>query len=212
MRLFVAPILGLVVALSLFVFSNSLISDEHLRQLKGEEGFQLEFIRAVPAERVLIKERQLPAKQPPPKTPPPVDRVQSVPAARIASLPVQIDMPDIEVPVISGMGPYLGTYTEAAPGIPMYDGDLIPLVQVRPRYPRHAEYKGIEGWVNVEFTIAPDGTVGDPVVIASEPPAVFDNSAINAIMRWKFKPRIVNGQPVPSRGQQLISFGIIERS
>lgn len=210
MRLVIAPLLGALLALALFAFSNSLISDEHLQQLGRGETTRLEFIRTLPEERVFRKERRLPQKQPPPKAPPPVDRIRSVPTTDAARLPVQIEMPEIDIPVAGGMGPYLGSYTAAAPGIPMYDGDLIPLVQVSPRYPRQAAHKGIEGWVNVEFTIAPDGTVEDPVVIAAVPPGVFNNSAVNAIVRWKFKPRVVDGRPVASRGRQRITFEIVD--
>ncbi|MDH3590193.1 MAG: energy transducer TonB [Gammaproteobacteria bacterium] len=212
MRLILAPFLGLVVALGLFLFSHSLISDSHLDTLAPEDIVMLEFIRPTPDEKVFMKERQLPDKAPPPKRPPRLARINSTPAARVAQLPVNIDIPNIEVPVATGFGPYLGTYSEGAVGAPVFDGDLIPLVQVSPRYPRIAEHKGIEGWVDVEFTIRADGTVSDPVVVAAEPPMVFERSAMNAIVRWKFKPRVVDGTPVESRGRQLISFDLIERS
>ncbi|MBT8137598.1 MAG: energy transducer TonB [Gammaproteobacteria bacterium] len=210
MRLVIAPVLGALLALALFAFSNALISDAHLQQLDRGETTRLEFIRALPEERVFTKKRQLPQKQPPPKAPPAVDRIRSAPTTNVAQLPVQIEMPEINIPVAGGVGPYLGSYTEATPGIPLYDGDLVPLVQVSPRYPRHAAHRGVEGWVNVEFTIAADGTVEDPVVLAAEPPNVFNNSAINAIVRWKFKPRVVDGKPVASRGRQRITFEIVE--
>lgn len=212
MRVLVALLFGLLVALGLFLFSSALISDEHLQKARADDPVRLEFIRTVPEEREFLKERELPRKQPPPNAPPPVNRIESVPAAQVAALPVRIEIPDIAVPVVTGFGPYLGTYTPPEPGTPTVDGDLIPLVQVSPRYPRHAQFNGIEGWVNVEFTIAPDGTVSDPIVIAAEPPQIFNRSAVNAIVRWKFKPRVVDGEPVASRGQQLISFDLIERS
>ena len=42
------------------------------------------------------------------------------------------------------------------------EGDIIPIVVIRPMYPRDAAMKGQEGWVKVEFTITAIGTVKDP--------------------------------------------------
>jgi protein TonB len=50
--------------------------------------------------------------------------------------------------------------------------------------------------VEVEFTITEFGTVEDPRVLASSPKGVFENSALRAIVRWKFKPKVENGVPV----------------
>ena len=78
----------------------------------------------------------------------------------------RIDMPQINLGISSGQGPYLGNWTA---GDRSAEGDIIPIVQIAPQYPRDAAIKGIEGWVEIEFTIEPDGTVSDPKVIASEP-------------------------------------------
>ncbi len=41
------------------------------------------------------------------------------------------------------------------------DRDVIPLVRINPEYPNRARERGIEGWVQVQFTITPAGTVAD---------------------------------------------------
>jgi protein TonB len=89
------------------------------------------------------------------------------------------------------------------------DIELIPLVRVPPRYPRRAARRQVEGFVNVEFTIAKDGSVQDPVIIASAPSQVFDKAALQAILQWKFKPRTRAGKPVASRASQRIDFALI---
>ena len=76
------------------------------------------------------------------------------------------------------------------------DGELIPLVRIAPQYPRNAARDGIEGWVKMEFTINKAGTVSDPKVLESKPRRVFDRAARRAILKWKFKPRVVDGKPV----------------
>ena len=84
---------------------------------------------------------------------------------------------------------------------------VVPVVQVPPHYPSRATRLNIEGSVTVEFTITPDGSVTDPMVVESDPPSVFDKSALQAIVQWKFEPRVENGQAVESRAQQRIEFG-----
>ncbi len=85
--------------------------------------------------------------------------------------------------------------------------EIAPLVQVPPRYPRRAARLQIEGFVRLEFTITRDGNVVEPVVVESEPPNVFDEAALQAIIQWKFEPRVENGRVVESRAQQRIEFG-----
>ena len=86
--------------------------------------------------------------------------------------------------------------------------EMVPLVQVPPRYPRRAARLQIEGFVMIEFTITPDGNVVEPVVVESEPSNVFDRVALEAIVQWKFEPRVERGQAVESRAKQRIEFGL----
>ena len=65
---------------------------------------------------------------------------------------------------------------------------------------------GTEGWVKLEFTITETGTVKDPRVIDSQPPRIFNREAIRAILKWKFKPRVVDGVAVERRATQTIDF------
>jgi protein TonB len=86
------------------------------------------------------------------------------------------------------------------------EGDIIPIVRIEPQYPRDALLKGLEGWVRVRFTILPDGSVADPSVVDAQPPRVFNREAVRAILRWKFKPRIMDGQAVSREAEQTIEF------
>ena len=83
---------------------------------------------------------------------------------------------------------------------------MIPIVRIDPQWPREALIEGTEGWVEVEFTILPDGSVEDPIVTDSEPRGLFDRNALRAILRWKFKPRVVDGEAVSRRAEQRIDF------
>ncbi len=73
------------------------------------------------------------------------------------------------------------------------DGEYLPLVRMEPQYPRRAQERGIEGWVTVEFTVTEDGTVADPFVLEAEPENIFNRAALKAVLRFKYKPKVVNG-------------------
>ena len=90
------------------------------------------------------------------------------------------------------------------------EGDIIPVVVIRPMYPREAAISGTQGWVKVEFIITEDCTVKDPRVIDAKPPIVFNREAIRAILKWKFKPRVVDGIAVERRATQVIDFTLDE--
>ena len=82
------------------------------------------------------------------------------------------------------------------------DRDVIPLVRVNPDYPQRALTRGLEGWVQVQFTITPAGSVKDAVVVDAQPNDVFDDAALKAIARWRYNPKVENGAPVERVGVQ----------
>jgi protein TonB len=84
------------------------------------------------------------------------------------------------------------------------DTDVIPLVRIAPEYPRRALRRGIEGWVQVQFTITPTGAVTDPKVVAADPPELFDEAAIRSILRWRYNPKIEDGVAVERVGVQTV--------
>jgi protein TonB len=73
-------------------------------------------------------------------------------------------------------------------------------VRVDPEYPPRARQQGIEGYVDVLFTISPVGTVQDAEVVRSKPSLVFDRTALRAIRKWKYNPKIDNGIAVARSG------------
>jgi protein TonB len=75
------------------------------------------------------------------------------------------------------------------------EGDYLPIVRVAPVYPARALSRGIEGYVDMGFTVTTTGTVRDPVVLFSTS-SLFDRAATRAVLKFKYKPRVVDGQPV----------------
>lgn len=91
------------------------------------------------------------------------------------------------------------------------DGEYLPIVKVAPVYPRRAAERGIEGSVLLEFTVTELGTVEDIVVIEANPPGYFERAATNAASKFKYKPKVVNGEPIPVAGvQNLITFELAD--
>lgn len=89
------------------------------------------------------------------------------------------------------------------------DGEYLPIVKVQPQYPSRALSRGIEGYVIVEFTVTTNGSVKDPVVVESEPSSIFDSAAMKAALKFKYKPRVIDGEPVEVPGvRNKITFAI----
>ena len=205
MRLALSLVGGVIAAIALFVLMNSLVAAKGATINKGEQGAIVDFVRLSEEQRVQKKERKKPKKPPPPKKRPPPPKMTVQKTDKPPPQNLNIVTPNIKVPVASGGGPYLGGWSA---GDPAAEGDVIPIVRIAPQYPREAALKGTEGWVKVQFTINEDGTVSNPSVIEAQPRRTFNREAIRAILRWKFKPRIVDGVAVKREASQIIEFNL----
>ncbi len=74
--------------------------------------------------------------------------------------------------------------------------ELIPMRHITPAYPETAREQGIEGFVELSFTVTAEGSVSNIAVVNSEPAGVFDSEAISAATRLRFEPRIVLDEPI----------------
>jgi protein TonB len=95
-------------------------------------------------------------------------------------------------------------------GMNVAEGDYLPIVRVAPIYPARALSRGIEGYVDMSFTVTTAGTVKDPVVDYSTS-SLFERAASQAVLKFKYKPRVVDGVPVEVPGVKTrISFQLEE--
>ena len=85
---------------------------------------------------------------------------------------------------------------------------LTVLKSVQPTYPMRAVAGKIEGWVDVEFTVAETGKVKDVSVRAASIPGVFEDAAVKAVSQWRYKPMLRDSQPVPVRSQIRVRFSL----
>jgi protein TonB len=123
------------------------------------------------------------------------------------NLPKASGMAGSNVIQVSAPEPAMDTRVKLAggPGVggAVADAGVVPLVRIQPMYPRSAAEKKIEGWVLLEFTISKKGTVKNARVIDARPKGVFDRSALSAIRKWKYKPKIKDGVAVQTYGVQV---------
>ena len=137
--------------------------------------------------------------QKPPETPPevpPQDMDSIDPNAPTVNIPPPSVSAEVDV---SGPG-----------GMNIAEGDYLPIVRVAPVYPARALSRGIEGYVDMSFTVTTTGTVKDPVVVFSTS-SLFERAAIRAVLKFKYKPRVVDGVPVEVPNVKTrISFQIEE--
>jgi protein TonB len=91
------------------------------------------------------------------------------------------------------------------------DTDVIPLVRIPPEYPPRALSRGLEGWVQIQFTITETGAVTDAKVIDAQPKNIFDEAALRSISRWRYNPKVENGVAVKRVGVQTIIRFVLEK-
>lgn len=97
--------------------------------------------------------------------------------------------------------------------IGMADNIMIPLIRTTANYPQRALARGIEGFVELSFTVNALGDVEDPVVTFSEPEGVFDRAALQSIRRWKYSAAVKNGEAIPTYDvRQRIVFEMDRRN
>ncbi|AOS95937.1 transport protein TonB [Microbulbifer aggregans] len=94
------------------------------------------------------------------------------------------------------------------------EGDYLPIVKVAPQYPRRALQRGIEGYAIVEYTVTKNGSVRDARVVEAftsdgRPTTIFNSAAIKSALKYKYKPRVVDGEPIEVPGVKTkISFNL----
>lgn len=183
-------VLGGVASLALMYLMQSLIHSDDSGLGDAPKGRLIDFVRLTEDVDVLAKERKPPQpEEEPPEPPPPVVVVN------VESVGVDISL-NMNTGISIGLGAGFAN-----------DGDYLPIVKVAPIYPKRAQTRGIEGYVLLEFRVTNTGTVRDPVVIESQPTGIFDRAAVRAALKFKYKPKVVNGEAVEVAGvRNLITF------
>jgi protein TonB len=87
-------------------------------------------------------------------------------------------------------------------GMSSGDGEYLPIVKVAPIYPRRAQTRGITGYCIVEYTVTKSGSIREPLAVDCSPSGVFERASLKAAEKFKYKPRVVDGEPIEVAGVQ----------
>ena len=199
-RYLVAACLSLVVSFGLFLMMQRLVTSRQVVLSEVVKHGQLEFVR-LQRESPLVEKQRVRPQRPKELAPPEQPLTKLSDATQQAQGAVAaIPMPDAQA---SGIGAE-GLRLRGGPKLgmaPTRDGSAVPLVRVDPEYPRAARQERIEGFVRVRFDISPTGRVLNPEVLESQPKGVFEQAALRAFNRWKYRPQVVAGKAVEQRNQ-----------
>jgi protein TonB len=192
MKRWIASILvGASITLASFYAMALMISGPHSRPNSSDDNQAMQFIRVKRAPDLDVRKRKKPEPPKKPATPPKVPKMNVAQNVTSPMNTPQMDMPKFDLPMSLGNGPALGGST----GPVSKNADVVPIVRIEPRYPRKAAISGIEGWVQLKFDISESGTVKNVEVLNAKPKRVFDRAAIQSLLKWKYKPKMIEGKP-----------------
>ena len=212
-RFSLSALAGVIVTLALFYLMQALISGADSALTDENLGNLVDFVRVKQEQELETKQRK-PKKPPPPDEPPPDIPPQD--------FNVSVDQQGFNM---ANVNLNVGIDVDGG-GFGISDGEYLPIVKVQPQYPRRALSRGMSGWVIVEFTVTEQGSVADAVVIETcgwiksarndgqcvdNPNTVFNSSATKAAAKFKYKPKVIDGNPVATAGvQNKITFELVD--
>jgi protein TonB len=190
----IAAIAGAVITASLLFTMQFLIAHGQSALTDARNFHFLDFVR-VEREENIARKKPKPKKPPTPDQPPPDMPPPQQDAVNPGSQVIGV------APVSTTADLSIGGF-----GLAVSDGDYLPIVKVEPVYPRRAMSRGMSGHVIVEFTVTRTGTVRDPFVVESTS-SIFEKAAMAAVLKFKYKPRVVDGEAIEVAGvQNKITF------
>jgi len=184
LRLGIAGFVGVVIAGALTLFMHVLIEVSQQELVDSGRAHILDFVRVKRAESSQRKQPkpQRPKTQETPPAPPTPQADQS----NLDDASLSVSIPTANTAVSVDIGGRIGTG----------DGEYLPIVKVAPGYPVKAAVNGTEGTCMVEFTVTTTGATRNVTVVPDKCPKVFAKSSITAARKFKYKPRIVDGEAI----------------
>ena len=166
---------------------------------KVGDGKVVDFVRLKREEQTELRKRVIPEKPPLPKKPPPPDTPPpQPPTPQLENL-----NPNAEKIAISAAPVETDIEMSGGFSLGVGEGDYLPIVKVAPIYPQRALSRGVEGFCVVQYTVTKNGTIRDPFVIEDQcTSSLFHRASIQAALKFKYKPRVVDGQAIEVPGVQ----------
>ena len=191
-RLIIGLLFALFVTAGLFWTMQYLIETADKRLNEGGSGHLVDFVRLKRNEEV--ERRQLkPKKPPPPDAPPPQPPTPKLDNLDASANKIAISAVPVETDIEMSGGFSLG----------VGEGDYLPIVKVAPIYPQRALSRGVEGYCVVSYIVTRQGTIKDPFVVEDQcTSSLFHRASLQAALKFKYKPRVVDGQAIEVPGVQ----------
>jgi protein TonB len=196
-RYVISIVAGIAVTLTLLFVMQLLIVLGKGALTEGRVRHTLEFVRVKRNENLNVDDQTPEKPDKPPDVPPEVP-------------PQDIDTVDPNAPSVNIPPPSVSNNVDIGGpgGMNVAEGDYLPIVRVAPVYPARALSRGVEGYVDMSFTVTTAGTVKDPIVLFSTS-GLFERAATRAVLKFKYKPRVTDGVPVEVPGVKTrITFKI----
>ena len=196
-RFAIAGVTALVVTFALLWLMQILIATGKDALTNSRDFRFVDFVR-IKRDEVVNLDEDKPEKPPEPEQPPP-----EMPQPQVDPLDTSHTV-DISIGRMGmNLDPTRGNFA-------VVDGDYLPIVKVAPIYPRRAQTRGLEGYCLLEFTVTKTGTVRDARAIECTS-SLFQRASVNAAGKFKYKPRVVDGQEIEVPGvQHIIRFEMEE--
>jgi protein TonB len=186
-RLLLLSAAGAVGAMLLTWFMYELIHSSRQRLDETERAHLVDFVRLQREEASLPKRRRLERPVSTEAPPAPV-------AAQTDTQQTDSVLAVSETLDISGLGTDIKI---GGLGFDSSDGEYLPIVKIAPVYPQRALFMSIEGQCVVEYTVTTAGTTRDVKVLEDLcTDRIFYKSSIEAAKKFKYKPRIIDGEAV----------------
>ncbi len=186
-RVIIAALVAVPVAVGLFFVMQSLIDREYEQEeVKSRKIADI----VVPNKEIEVNVKEVkPEKVEDPEEPPPDMQ------------PLEFDM-DMDVDVVNLAPTAKVDVSINSSGMSSGDGEYLPIVKVAPIYPRRAQTRGITGYCIVEYVVTKTGSIRDPIPVDCQPEGVFERASLKAAEKFKYKPRVVDGEPIEVAGVQ----------
>lgn len=186
-RVLLAALVAIPVAVGLFFVMQSLIDRDY--EQEDVTARKIADI-VVPDKEIEVNVKEVkPEKVEDPEEPPP--ELQ----------PLEFDM-DMDVDVVNLAPSTQVNVSINSSGMSSGDGEYLPIVKVAPIYPRRAQTRGISGYCIVEYIVTKTGSIRDPIAVDCSPQGVFERASVKAAEKFKYKPRVVDGEPIEVAGVQ----------
>ncbi|MBA5763576.1 energy transducer TonB [Vibrio sp. 404] len=197
LRILLSLPIAAAIALALFSFMAWMVDGGHRRAVEPSAAVSFNMVMMENEQDVQRRQRSVPQQPKPPEVPEQMPLSQAkAKASAVSPLSMQPSLGlDTAIDGLAISAPSFGDF-----GV---NQQAMPLYRVEPRYPAKALRRGAEGFVVLRFTIDPTGRPMNIEVVDANPRRMFEKEAIRALRKWKYQPKVENGDALAQLGQTV---------